>query len=181
MPNSNPYRDNYPWGHLQIAGLEMPGIITSIDGAEKVETWVFQRGLATSNAVSIWRGRGLAENIEIICRVFDEASFDQCYTVRDALRPNWKRPPVLPILNGALNFNRITRVALKNIVPPKPAPGLSWEYKIVVVEYNPMRPVPVGPPDPERPETENDRLQKEAARLRAEAPSAFGNGGFWSF
>jgi hypothetical protein len=173
--NPNPYRDNYPFGHLQIGGVEMPGIITSVDGAEKVETWVFQKGLAANNAVSIWRGRGLAENIEIVCRVFDEKSFDACYTVRDALRPNWKRPPVLPILNGALNFNRITRVALKNLVPPKPAPGLSWEYKIVVVEYNPMRPVPVGPADPPKAITENDRLEQQFSSLLAQAPSLFGN------
>ncbi len=173
--NPNPYRDNYPFGHMQIAGLEMPGVITSIDGAERPEIWIYQRGLAANNAVSIWRGRNLAENIEIVGRVFDEASFDQCYVIRDALRPNWKRPPVLPILNGVMNFNKITRISLKNFVPPKAAPGLSWEYKIVVTDYNPMKPVPVGPADPPKAETENDRLEKQFSSLLAQAPSLFGN------
>jgi len=162
----NPYRDSFPWGRMVIGGILFPGIIESIDGASKPETWIYRRRLAASQAVSIWRGTNLAETITVVSRVWNEKTFDLCYALRDALRPKMgRKPPVLPVLNGQLNFNKITRVAVKDIIPPLYASGNSWTFKTILTEFNPMKPVPVGPADAPKKESENDRLEKEFSGL----------------
>jgi hypothetical protein len=173
--NPNPYRDAYPWNNVIIGGQLMPGVLTSIEGADKQEIWSYQYGLAVINGVSIWRGRKLAEDITIKSIVYDVKTFDACFMFRDTLRPNWKRPPVLPVMNGAFNFAGINRVGVKRIIPPVARPDKSWEFSVVVTEYNPMKPVPVGPPDAPKAETENDRLEKQFSALLAQAPSLFGH------
>jgi hypothetical protein len=167
--NPNPYEDAFPWGNIVIGGVLLPGIIEDIDGCEKPHRWVFQMGLAVSNSVSIWRGQKLAEDIKITMRLYGTESFAGAYLVRNALQPRLgRRPPVLPILNGAFNFVGIKRVSVLSIPAPKPAGGLSWSWTIRVCEYNPMKPVPVGPPDAPKAESENDRKQKVADGLWAE-------------
>jgi hypothetical protein len=168
--NPNPYRDQFPWGNFLMGGILMPGVIESIDGVSKPHTWIYQMGLASMNAVSIWRGQRLAEGITIVSRISDEQEFDDCFKFRNALQPKiGRRPPVLPVLNGALDFVGIKRASVKEIFPPMSAPGLSWTFKVVITEYNPMKPVPVGPADPPKAESENDRLQKEFSSLLEKA------------
>ena len=164
--NPNPYRDRYPWGNVVIGGVLLPGVLESVNGASKQHRWVFQMGLTVSNSVSIWRGQKLAESIRLSCRLHDEASFDQAYAVRNVLQPKLgRKPPALPILNGHFNFVGITRVCVLNIESPVVAPGNSWTWNIELIEFNPMKPVPVGPADPPKAETENDRLQKQFSQL----------------
>lgn len=168
--NSNPYVDRFPWSNVVIGNILVPGILESIEGCEKVERWIFQQGLAVSNSVSVWRGTKLAESIRITTRLYNTASFDAAYDLRNALRPKvGRKPPVLPILGGPFGFVGITRVSVLNIIPPKVAPGNSWLFGVELIEYNPPKPVPVGPADPPKKETENDRLQKEFSRLVDEA------------
>lgn len=163
---ANPYRDAFPWGNIVIGQLLMPGIIESIDGCSKPHRWVFQMGLAVSNSVSIWRGQKLAESIKVATRLYGMDNFDAAYAFRDALQPKLgRRPPVLPILSGPFEFVGIKRISVLNIEAPKVAGGLSWLWNIELCEYNPMKPVPVGPPDPAKAETENDRKEKEFSRL----------------
>lgn len=167
---SNPYRDAFPWGNIVIGQLLMPGIIESIDGCSKPHRWVFQMGLAVSNSVSIWRGQKLAESIKIITRLSSLEEFDEAYGFRDALQPKPRRkPPVLPIFNGQFGFVGIQRISVANIEPPKPAGGCSWSWPIELIEFNPMKPVPVGPADPPKAESENDRKEKEFSNLWREA------------
>jgi hypothetical protein len=80
---------------------------------------------------------------------------------------------VLPILNGAFNFVGIQRISVINITAPKAAAGLSWSYAIELCEYNPMKAVPVGPPDPDNPESESAKKAKLFGELVKEA-AAFG-------
>lgn len=168
--NPNPYDDSYPWNHIVIGGVTLPGIIEDIDGCGKPHRWVFQMGLAVSNSVSVWRGQKLAESIKIRMRLYDKASFDGTYSVRNALQPKLGyKPPALPVMNGAFNFVGITRVSVANIPAPKAAPSLTWTWDIELIEFNPMKPVPVGAQDPPKAETENDRLQKRFSALLAEA------------
>ncbi len=167
--NANPYRDSFPWSNILVGGMLIPGIIQSVDGCSKAENWVYQRGLAASNAVSIWRGRSLAETIKIITRVYNEATFDACFALRDILRPNWRRPPVLPVMNGHMNFAGITRVSLKEIYIDKAYPDISWDLAVILTEFNPLKAVPVGPADPPHAETENDRLAKQLDDLVGKA------------
>ena len=61
--SANPFRDAFPWANVVIGKMAVPGIIQSIGDCDKPEVWVYQRGLASSNAVSIWRGRELAQEI----------------------------------------------------------------------------------------------------------------------
>lgn len=166
----NPYRDAFPWGTMIIGGIKFPGIIESIDGCSKPETWIYQRGLASSQAVSIWRGTNLAETITVVSRVWNEATFDACYALRDALKPSGsRRPPVLPVLNGQMNFARIQRVSVKDIIPPLFASGNSWTFKTILTEYNPMKPVPVGPADVKKPDSENEKKRLRNVELRKKA------------
>lgn len=162
----NPFRDAYPWGHLIIGGILLPGVIEAIDDCSKPETWIYQKGLAASQAVSIWRGTNLAESIKITTRLSNEDQFDEAVRVRNILKPaRSRRPPVLPVLNGQMDFVGIKRVSIKEIFPPVAAAGLSWSWKIILTEFNPMKPVPVGPADAPKKESENDRLEKEFSGL----------------
>lgn len=163
----NPYDFPDLWGKVIIGGIYIPGRIEDIDGVDKPERWLVQQGVTVSNAWTIWRGRKLAEDPTIITRLNGTEEFNKAIEARDILRPpNPKRPPVLAISNGFFNWSRIRYVSVKNIGTPKPVGfGMSWRWKIVLIEYNKPKPVPVGPPDSPKGETENDRLQKEFSGL----------------
>src|SRR5512138_17437 len=166
----NPFRDAYPWNHAVIGQVLVPGVIESIGSPSKPHIWVFQQGLTAWNAVSIWRGQKLAEGFSITTRIIDAEQFDLCYKFRDTLQPKLgRKPPVLPILNGALNFIGVKRVAVKNIIPPETAEGLSWRLVVELCEYNPMKAVPVGPADPPETESENARLARQVEEKVAQA------------
>jgi hypothetical protein len=166
----SPYRFPLAWGRMIIGGIYVPGIIESIDGCEKPQRWVFQMGLTVSNSVSIWRGQKLAESIKIVTRLPDDQSFQDADRFMDIMLPTpGRKPPSLMCINAAFNWVGINRVSLVNFVAPKPAGGLSWTYGIEVCEFNPMKQVPVGPADPPKGETENDRLQKEFSGLMGRA------------
>lgn len=166
----NPYTDWRPWGKVTIGGVLIPGIVTGIEGHEKIEEWAVQKGIEVSHAVTVWRGTKLAEAIKITTNLHNAAEFAKYYLVRGALRPKLgKKPPSLGIVNAAINFSGITRVSCVNVGPPKPAAGLSWQAEITVIEFNPPRPVKVGPADPPKAKTENDRLADELAEAMAQA------------
>jgi hypothetical protein len=167
VPKLNPYVNPGAWGHMRIGGMYVPGIIESIDGAEKPERWIFQMGVSVNNATSVWRGRMLAESIKIKTILYDRASFDLAYDFERILNPSpGRKPPVLSIVNAHVNFLRITRVARRNTIPPKwIKQGNFWVYEIEVCEFNPVKLAPVGPAEAPKKETENDRLAKEVQRL----------------
>jgi hypothetical protein len=170
----NPYDFPTAWGKMIIGGVYVPGIIQSIDGCEKPQRWVFQMGMSASNGVSVWKGQKLAESIKVVTRLYDKKSCADADVFSDTLLPRpGQKPPVLYVLNGALNWVKITRVSVVNIVPPKAAAGLSWDFAFELCEYNPQQKVPVGPADPPKGETENDRMEKQFSGLMDKA-SKFG-------
>ncbi len=166
----NPYRSWKEWGQVKIGGMLVPGIIFDIDGADKPQVWLVQMGIAVSNAVSVWRGQKLAETIVIKTHLATEASVDAYYDLQTKLLPKaGKKPPTWPIVNAIINFAKISRVSTRNVLPPKPAPGNSWMGEIHLIEYNALKPAPIGPADPPKAKTENDLLAEELARTIAEA------------
>lgn len=166
----NPYRSFKEWGQITVGGVLIPGIIISIDGHEKPEEWIFQKGLEVSHAVSIWRGTKLAESIKVLTNLYNEAEFDKYTDFSKVLRPKiGKKPPSLAIVNAAINFGGITRVSVRLPGTPKPAKGLSWTAEIDLAEFNPPRLAKVGPADPPKAKTENDLLAEELAATVAQA------------
>lgn len=177
----NPYDDPGPWGAIYVGPELLPGIVISVDGAERPELWDFQKGTASSNAVSVWKGTELAKAIKIVLEAPTRESFARLYVIRDLLRPKGGTlPPSLSIVNGAINFNEITRISTALIGQPKPAPNLSWRIELTLCEYSPSKPAKAGPASSnvrsgsKKVETENDRL---AAQLGAavKAASVAGN------
>lgn len=147
MSNLNPYEDSSPWRVIDIGGLRVPGVVQSIDGHEKPETWDVNKGTEKSGATIVWKGTGLASSIKIVTALHDASSFAAYYALRDALRPKLgTKPPSLLIVNPALNFAGITRVACVNVGSPRwVASGGYWTGEITVIEYAPEKPANTGP------------------------------------
>jgi hypothetical protein len=167
---ANPYVSPGEWGTITVGGVRIPGVILSIDGHEKPEEWIIQKGIEVSHAVTLWRGTKLAESIKIVTNLHNRAEFDKYHDVAIALRPKiGKKPPSLSIVNAAINFSGITRVSVRLPGPPKPAAGLSWTAEIDLIEFNPPRLAKVGPADPPKTKTENDILADQLAEAVAQA------------
>lgn len=178
MPALNPYIDPGPFGRCTIGGVELAGVIVSIDGAEKPEDWTFQKGTSGNNAVSIWNGTKLAEQIVLRIRLHNSGQYAQHEIVRRTLRPKiGNQPPPLAITNGVINGEGIVTVACRLAPPPKWfAVSNYWEATVTLCEFNPSKPANAGrvrasagsnggPAGPTAAEKEFEQLTKEAAAL----------------
>lgn len=168
----NPFIDASQWGRVRLDGVEIPGVIQSIDGADKPEEWQVQKGTKESNASTTWKGTKLAESIKIVTKLHNQESFAGYYVIRDALRPKiGELPPARVIENPAINFNSITRVAVKNVAAPKfDRAGGCWIGEIELIEFSPPKPANTGKPknknDPNADvKKELDAVVKEASAL----------------
>lgn len=143
----NPFDDPGPWGTVDIGGIRVPGVVRSIDGAERPDEWSVQKPTAATGAATIWRGTPLAEKIKIVTALTNRAAFDRYQDLRDTLRPKLgTKPPALAIVNAQINFAGITRVAHVNMPAPKwVEAGGYWLGEITLVEYAPPRAVAAGP------------------------------------
>ncbi len=142
----NPYVDHGPWGTVAIGGLVVPGVVRSINGAERPEEWSVQRPTIASNAITVWRGTKLAEAIKITTDLPLETDYPKYVAVRDRLRPKiGRRPPTHAIVNAHVNFSDITRVSCRNISAPQWDRGRGvWFGVITVIQYAPPRRVNIG-------------------------------------
>lgn len=165
----NPYRSHVEWGRVIVGGVVLPGSVVSIDGARKPHQWAIQMGIQVSNAVTVWRGKKLAEAMKIVCNLYNEEAFDAWYDVQARLDPTTGKPPSVSIVNAHINFVRITRVSCIYVDPPTPTKGLSWLGELSIIEFNPPRPAKIGPAEPDKPKTENARLADELAEAMAQA------------
>lgn len=166
----NPYDSWKEWGTITVGGFLIPGVIQSIDGHEKPEEWIIQKGIEVSHAVTIWRGTKLAESIKVVTNLPNRAEFNKYWDFAALVRPKiGKKPPSLSIINAAINFSGITRVSIRLPGPPKAAAGLSWTAEIDFCEFNPPRLAKVGPADPPKAKTENDILAEELGTVVAQA------------
>ncbi len=170
----NPFVDPGPWGKVIIGGLTLPGIVKSIDGAERPEEWLIQKAISVSGAVAVWRGTQLAESIKILLELPKRAAFDGYYDVRDTLRPKiGKKPPAHSIVNAGINFSGITRVSCRNVGMPKwVKQGGYWSGEIDLVQYSPPRTIAAGtvvPPKPTAEDPANVKAEKEFREALDEA------------
>jgi hypothetical protein len=181
MPGPNPFTNPKAWSTMTFFGkrpggvVRVPGVIESIDGHDVKEMWIVQKAQNSSFAVTIWRGRLLNEEIPVVVRLVDSAAFDAYESMRDRMQP---KPPknadtiaqlggalgsvqIWNVVNGALNFAKINRVGVRSIGTPRAQRDLSWQATINLIQYRPRIVSKVGPPDPPKQESENDRLAKE--------------------
>lgn len=177
MAAVNPYLDPGPFGSCTIGGVELAGVIVSIDGAEKPEDWTFQKGTSGNNAVSIWNGTKLAEQIVLTLNLYTSEQYAQHEVVRRTLRPKvGDKPPSLPVINAIINGEGIATVALRAAPPPVwVKSGGFWQAKVTLCEFNPAKPARAGQATPAQytqgappktaAEREFERLAKEAASL----------------
>lgn len=189
MPGANPFSDPKTWSTITFFGkrpggvVRVPGVIQKIDGHDVNEMWIVQKAQNSSFATTVWRGRLLNEEISIEVALFDQATFEAYESVRERMQP---KPPknvdtvvalagslgsvqVWNVVNGALNFAKITRVGVRSIGTPRAQKDLSWLATIKLIQYRPRLISKVGPPDPPKQESENDRLAKELDEAIKEA------------
>lgn len=154
----NPYTDFGPWGECTIDGQQVPGIISSINGAERPEEWNVQRPTIASNAITVWRGTKLAENIHIVTDLYNADQYTQYVRIRDLLRPRiGSRPPTRRIENATLAFSNITRIGCRNVAPPKWDKGRGvWVGNIYLIQYSPPRIADIGAAKAPKPDVDPD-------------------------
>lgn len=182
MAGPNPFRAPGAWSSLSFLGkttVTIPGIITKIDGHDRIESWVVQKAQNASYATTVWRGALLNESIKIDVTLFDASSFAEYEAARTVLQP---KPPkknttnligetqVWNVLNAALNWAGITQVGVRSMGTPRANKDLSWTCTIDLIQYRKPHIAPVGPPPAPKAkvETENDRLAKEVEKAAAE-------------
>lgn len=178
MSELNPYRDSSPFGRVTIDAVLIPGVIQSLDGAEKPEEWAFQKGTSGNNATSVWKGTKLAESIKIVTALFDEASYDAYSALKLWLRPKLgTKPPSRTITSPIINSAGISKISTVNTGTPKwVRSGGYWTAEITLAEYNPPKPAATGQAGPANssttgtpPQTEGEKqleaLLKQAASL----------------
>ncbi len=173
--------DAEDWGKLSliVSGqiYDVPGIIERIEGCDRVQVWVVQKGINASFAFTIWRGAQLCESVKLTFRFVDAAERDAYIQMGQNLSPVWgQQKPIssMPV-NAAFAAAGVTRVGIRSWgLAPSPAPGLSWTTTMDLIEYRKAVPAPVGPADPPKKESENDKLQKEFDR-QLEKAATYGN------
>lgn len=158
MADPNPYVDSGPWGTAELGGLLLPGLILSIDGADRPEEWDVQKPTEKSGGATVWKGTKLADSIKIALALYDEAEFEGYNQLRRVLRPEpGQKPPTHTIVNGIINFNEITRVSLRNIAAPKwEKSGGYWKGEITLIDFSPPKPANTGAAGPAKPGSSGD-------------------------
>lgn len=147
MPELNPYQDSTPWGDVVIGGMTVPGVVLSIDGAKKPQEWEVQKPTEKSGGGSVWKGEKPAESIVIVTALVDSVHFGGYHALHRHLLPEpGKKPPTHEIVNGSINFVRITHVSCKDVGAPKWEGGNGgyWTGEITLTEYAPPQPTNTG-------------------------------------
>jgi hypothetical protein len=172
--------DAEDWGLLSLvmAGkiYDVPGLVESIEGCERTQLWIVQKGIDASFAFTIWRGAQLQESVKITLGLANPQIRDAYIDLGRQLSPVWgtKKPTSMMPVNAAFGAAGITRIGIRTWGTPKPSAGCGWRAVLDVIEYRKMRRAPVGPPDPPKKESENDRLEKEFSNLKEKA-ATYGN------
>lgn len=84
---TNPYREPGPWGEVKIGGRLIVAHLVAIDGAEIEDEYNVQRPIGQSGAVAVFKGTKIAELITLTFEGYDEASFDDLWTLWEMMRP----------------------------------------------------------------------------------------------
>jgi hypothetical protein len=161
----NPY-DGDQWGVIFIGGVQVPGTVVDIDGADKPSIWLVQHGIMQSGGFTIWRGTKIAEEIKVSSKLIDGQAFSDWLAIGRKLRPKEDaKPPAFLAENSALNFAGIINVSGRVKHPKWSQMGGYWIGEMILIEVRSPKQIKPGPPDPPRKRTKNDELADELIGL----------------
>ena len=144
----SPYEHPEIWGQVKLVGYgPLPGFLVGLKGLVRSHEWVYQKGLGTSGASSIWRGRKIIEDIGILLELPRTVDFTAVGLLIDAVDPPGKKPPTFGVEHPQFAMVRVSRISLKSY-GIEPTAGNSWQLAFGVTEYAPTVRAPVGPADP---------------------------------
>lgn len=144
----SPYTNPEPWGQILLAGIPMPGFLVGLKGLERAHEWVYQKGVGTSGASSIWRGEKIIEEIGIVLELPDDASFAAFGVFLGIFVPaKGKKPATFIVAHPMFAIAGVQRISLKSY-GVAPAAGRSFQGILGVTEYKPTVKAAVGPADP---------------------------------
>jgi hypothetical protein len=146
---TSPFTHSDQWGSVVLGGRTVPGIIVSIDGAERPHEWLVQRAVGTSGSYTTWRGEKPAESIKLLIVATTVEDFEAMKSFRKYLVPiKGKRPPAFKVENEVINFNGITRVSIKLPGQPQEAGKGKWTWALEFIDFWPHIKAPIGKPSP---------------------------------
>ena len=145
----SPYLNPELWGQIKLTGYGfLPGYLTGVKGLIRAHEWVYQKGLGTSGASSIWRGRKIIEDIGIEIALPYDVDFVGLGLLLTAVAPPPnKEPPTFGVEHPMFALVGVTRIALKSY-GVEPSEGNGWKLVFGVTEYAPTIIAKVGPADP---------------------------------
>ncbi len=148
---NNPYDFPENWGTIIFAGFgPLPGVMVGLKGLKREHEWVYQKGVGTSGASSIWRGEKIIEEIGVVLEAPHASDFDDLATfVRFFVPAKGKKPITVAVTHPMFSLVRVERVSLKSY-GIEPSTGNSWQFGLGLTEYKPTIKAAVGPADPAR-------------------------------
>jgi hypothetical protein len=180
----NPFVDHVPYGTCEIGGTLVAGIIQSITGFEKIESWDFQKGTDSSGETSVWKGTLLAKGGKIVTKLITPEQYDAFNAHRAILRPKLgTKPPSLAVVNAKINGNGVTVIVTVSAPEPDWVEGGNYYLgTITAAEYNPSKKTNTGKasaaksnPEDDAAKTANDEAFEAYQKALNEAKAA-GNG-----
>ncbi len=170
------------WGKFTFIGarnrsITLPGVVTSVDGHDRVSVWAMQKGLGASFGVAVWRGHLSCESIKVTSIL----TLPEHFVAYDELRkltplPSDVQYQSFGVVNPALNWAGITRCGFRTLGTPRALPSLGWSVTLDLIEVRVPRSVKVGPPDKDKPETANGLKAIEVGKLFNIAKGPFPSG-----
>lgn len=161
MSIANPYKDPDAYGYVTVGGTRLPGIMTSIALPERVYEFTVQAGYGQSKA-TVYKSLGLLESIEVVHFLRtnpDPNARDDFDILRDDfmpfLIPGWPnnlvgKPRAFPVVHPDAQWLGLKRAHLVAFECPKMqnlGDPSRW-YKMRFQEDQPVKRIPVGPPEP---------------------------------
>jgi hypothetical protein len=146
---NDPYTFPENWGQVVLVGYgPLPGYLVGLKGLKRGHEWVYQKGVGTSGASSIWRGEQIIEEMGILLEAPYAKDFEDISRLIPVLVPaKGKKPATFGIIHPLFSLVRVDRVSLKNY-GMEPSAGNSWQLAIGLTEYRPTIKAAVGPADP---------------------------------
>lgn len=145
----SPYLHPDIWGQIKLVGYGfLPGYLVGLKGLVRAHEWVYQKGLGTSGASSIWRGRKIIEDIGIEIELPEDVDFVGLGLLITAVAPPpGKKPATFGVEHPMFAMVGVTRISLKSY-GVEPSANNSWRLAFGVTEYSPTIIAKVGPADP---------------------------------
>ncbi len=172
----DPYENPGPWGQIIFTGFgPLPGNLIGLKGLKREHEWVYQKGVGTSGASSIWRGEKIIEDIGVILAAPYKKDFDGLSLFIPFFVPaKGKRPITVGVKHPMFELVRVERVSLKSY-GIEPGDNNNWLFGLGLTEYKPTIKAAVGPADPAKLPGDpkpKDATDKMIASLQADIAAA---------